>query len=104
MKVYNQIKFEEIKSLYVMRQEGKRVDDVAVQLKRHRSTSQVVDGLKRGWSPEIIAGKMRVEGAAESVSMETSQLIYQLLLKKRVVTLKSLKMNPRRLLKSAKAY
>ncbi len=48
MKVYNQIKFEERKSLYVMRQEGKRVDDVAVQLKRHRSTSQVVDGLKQG--------------------------------------------------------
>ncbi len=47
MKVYNQIKFEERKSLYVMRQEGKRVDDVAVQLKRHWSTSQVVDGLKR---------------------------------------------------------
>ncbi len=33
-----------------MRQEGKRVDDVAVQLKRHRSTSQVVDGLKQGES------------------------------------------------------
>lgn len=116
MKVYNQIKFEERKSLYVMKQEGTKVSAMAIGLRRHRSTiyrelkrncddklgylpdtahhtmvrrkakhpakpvknkllfNMVIDKLKLGWSPEIIAGKLRTEQSKERISTEA---IYQ---------------------------